>query len=281
MISVIIPTFHRPGTLSACLASLLPHENKFEELIVVATGPWGESVNADCEQLLQAFRLMGTRVETCDMATGGVHGRMLGTNLAEFEFLLFLDDDAVVGRGYFDLMKHFEDKNVAMVSGALQTPINPGYKVWGDSPLLTVGPFCNTLDYDKKTRHLTLGNRWQVFRHNERKVFKTCQYLNGTAFFIRRVWTLWDLKYQTETGSSGEDIDLSYGLFHNGHKLVFDSGAVAWHLHQAKGGERDKEKIKCKCNLDNFSCLVSKYGIGDRVDSMEECYSVTDKFNLE
>ena len=135
-VSVCIPTYKRPESLSITLGRLLGEASKIDEILIGVTKDLGESFGGmenTLTQIIEAFKIAGIDVKVRAELSGLMDAKRWFKETARNEILLFLDDDAVLGEGYFDLVKHFKDKEVGAVSGVLQTPINSmGYSDWSN-----------------------------------------------------------------------------------------------------------------------------------------------------
>lgn len=263
-ISVCIPTFKRPVSLLTVLTRLLGEVSNFDELLIGITKDSEDSIGAvesSLNQVLEGFRISGVTVEVKSGLTGLIDAKMWFKERASNDLLLIIDDDAVIGEGYFDLVKHFQDSQVGAVSGVLQTPVNVGgYRDWSAEEIKVEGNKSNTLEYDSNKKTIVWKDKWQVYMHTSRKVFD-CEYLIGTALFVRKDILELDMAFQ-HGACGGEEIDFTYSIYKKGFRLLFDSGRICWHLHEDKGGTREFDR---KDDQKNFDYLVKKWNLGDGV----------------
>ena len=263
-VSVCIPTYKRPESLSITLGRLLGEASKIDEILIGVTKDLDESFGGmenTLTQLIEAFKIAGIDVKVRAELSGLMDAKRWFKETARNEILLFLDDDAVLGEGYFDLVKHFTAKEVGAVSGVLQTPINSmGYSDWSNVPIDVEDEFSNTLIYDHRRKTLLWLDKYQVYMHKTEKIFE-CEYLIGTALFVRKSVLEIDMEFQ-HGACGGEEIDFTYNIYQQGLKLLFDTSRLCWHLHEDKGGTREFDR---KDDKKNFDYLVKKWGIGDGV----------------
>lgn len=267
-VSVCIPTYKRPESLSIAFSNLLGYASNIEEILIGITKD-EESSLAGMEdtftQIAKAFAILGIPVYVKSNLTGLMDAKTWFRETARSEILLFIDDDAIIGEGYMDLIYHFINPKVGAVSGVLQTPVNSmGYLDWSDKPIDVEGELCNTLKYDEENETLLWLDKYQVYLHKTDKLFK-CQYLIGTALFVRKSVLEIDMEFQ-HGACGGEEIDFTYNMYKQGMDLIFDSSRICWHLHEDKGGTREFDR---KDDKKNFDYLVRKWGLGDGVK--DEC----------
>ena len=270
MVTVCIPTYQRPESLQAVLSNLLGKTDRFDEIMIAVTGDREDSLGEKetptwrrTKQLLKAFSLADIRITVEAGFSGLMEAKQWFVTYAQNEICLFLDDDAVLGEGYFDLARHFcQDEEVGAVSGVLQTPINyDGYKDWSDRPISVNDEYSNTLLYDHRRKTIQWFDKYQVYMHEDDKIFE-CEYLIGTALFVMR--DLVEIDYEFQRGAcAGEEIDFTYNIYQQGYSLLFDTSAICWHLHESKGGMRDKDRSK---DQENFDYLVKKWGLGEGIE---------------
>ncbi len=267
-VSVCIPTYKRPESLITVVTRFLDDVEKVEEILIGVTGDLEDSIGSVQDMLNQvigAYAIYDVPVRVKAELSGLMEAKQWFKETAKSEVLLFVDDDAIVGEGYFDLVQHFKDKNVGAVSGTLQTPVNVGgYKDWSDTPIEIPEEekFSNTLMYDKRRKTLHWFDKYQVYMVKGNRIFE-CEYLIGTALFIRKDLLEIDMEFQ-RGACAGEELDFTYRIYREGYKLIYDTSRIAWHLHVNKGGMREKDRSKDKENLSYF---VKKWGLGEGIET--------------
>lgn len=241
--TLCIPTYHRVNTLNCLLASVVgAKDDRIDELLLAISYEREESIDETTEHLLRALEINGVDCTVVDGIDGFLAAKRWFKETARNEILLMVDDDAVITRDYLNLLDDFE-KDVAAVNGSLQTPLDIGYykKYSYDSiPNPPEGTVCNRIEF--KDGDVVLHDKYQVFMLHDPAKYE-CECLVGTAMFIRKEALQVDEGYNN--GSCYlDEIDCTYSAYKNGWKLIYDSGAVAFHLHHPTGGLRLKDRKK-------------------------------------
>lgn len=261
-VSICIPTFRRPESLNIALGALLSSTDRFDEVLVAVTKDLESSTNEVTRHLIEAFTVKGIPVKVVADFSGLCEAKQWFLDTAKNEVLLFMDDDVVVETSYFDLVKYFQQADVGAVSGTLQTPLDVGYQDWAGVPIdVGQAQTCNTLTYDSVNKRFVWVDKYQVYMHKTPFFSDKCQYLIGTALFVRKDAVEIDMEFQ-RGACAGEEIDFTYNMFMNGRRLIFDSTRIAWHLHMTSGGMRGMDRSLDK---DNMSYLAQKWGFADEV----------------
>jgi cellulose synthase/poly-beta-1,6-N-acetylglucosamine synthase-like glycosyltransferase len=112
VVSVVIPTYARPGHLQRCLAGLEEQSRPADEVVVV----WrrGDRATSDFLSRLQRERVISVAVDEPTQAVA----MTAGVCAARGDIIAFTDDDAVPRRDWLaGLLGHFEDIAVGAVGG--------------------------------------------------------------------------------------------------------------------------------------------------------------------
>jgi glycosyltransferase involved in cell wall biosynthesis len=88
LVSAVIPTRHRPGSLLQAVESALAQTYPIMEVVVVIDGP-----DPATESMLRAFAHPRVRVIALPAPVGGSDARNAGVQAARGEWIAFLDDD--------------------------------------------------------------------------------------------------------------------------------------------------------------------------------------------
>jgi len=88
LVSAVIPTRHRPGSLLQAVESALAQTYAVAEVVVVIDGP-----DPATESMLQSFNHPRVRVVALPAPVGGSEARNAGVAAARGEWVAFLDDD--------------------------------------------------------------------------------------------------------------------------------------------------------------------------------------------
>ncbi|MFQ6098773.1 MAG: glycosyltransferase, partial [Armatimonadota bacterium] len=134
--SVIVPTYKRPESVRACLASILDGDTWPDEVVVVT-----RDTDVPSQEIVAEFREeVGGRFVVKNVLIqrpGQPAALNEGVKASEGDVLLFLDDDVVVHRDWFRRMKHdFEDPTVGGVGGrdvifdeGVERPLTPATRI--------------------------------------------------------------------------------------------------------------------------------------------------------
>lgn len=117
-LSVIIPTYNRPGELEDCIRSLLEQSFKPKELIVVDDGDLqGVPLRAELEERSISVRYLKKEIP------GLTESRNAGIDMASGDVIIFFDDDVVMEPGFLEaIMTVFEndpEKRIGGVDGLI------------------------------------------------------------------------------------------------------------------------------------------------------------------
>lgn len=88
LVSAVIPTRHRPGSLLLAVESVLAQTHPVSEIVVVVDGP-----DPATESMLQALDHPRLKVVALPVSLGGSDARNAGVQAARNEWIAFLDDD--------------------------------------------------------------------------------------------------------------------------------------------------------------------------------------------
>lgn len=109
--SVIIPVYNAEKTLNRCVDSILNQKFKDYEIILVNDGSADKSL-----ELCRAYSDKYSNIVTVDKINGGASSaRNAGLEIAQGEYILFVDSDDYVQQNYFDEFEKFDLKNGLLV----------------------------------------------------------------------------------------------------------------------------------------------------------------------
>lgn len=203
-ISLIIITQGRPDHLMKCLSSVLELPKDLE-LIVISNGEvLEERVRDYIAQNFSHFNI----IETPSKLTPGEARNLAIKNTTESEWLFFLDDDAYLAQGYWEIaQKYLLLKETDVLGGPDMAPPDMSYFSQAVSTVLT-SPFCTGLTF---SRHYPLGKRIQ---------FATEENLTSAQLWIRR--KLFDhLEFPTRYKRGEESLvlaklsEMGFGMFYH------------------------------------------------------------------
>lgn len=203
-ISVIIPTYKRPEKLRRCLESLLTQAYPLEraEIIVVDDLPSPETAN-----VVQNFNRGGARLRyLAHNHQGPAAARNAGWQVSTGNLIAFVDDDCTVAPDWIRRMveAHGSHPHVSVVGGLTATAT-------GAIPAL-VGQFLATCAIQATYQ----GRQETIF-------FPTCNVSFKRAVFERYAF---DERFSS---AGGEDLELCWRLFKDGHRFVWDKTIQVLH----------------------------------------------------
>ena len=251
--SICIPTYKRPSALNNLLSTIIGmHDSRVEEVLIGISYKKEDSIDTTTEHLLRMLEILKIKYTITSDLEGLLDAKQWFKDKATSDILLVVDDDAIISKDYLDLLNNFENKNVGAVSGSLQTPLDINYykdyaydKV--DNPPEDM--ICNKVKVNDNGL-VIIEDKWQVYMLKEHKKYE-CECLVGTAMFIRKELLTVDKNYN-KGACNYEEFDYTYSAYKQGYKLIFDSSRVAFHLHENKGGMREKKEKLKELNSDYF-----------------------------
>jgi hypothetical protein len=129
-VSIVVPTYKRPGDLRRCLAGLRNQRRPPQEIVVILRHDDGDS-----REVISSIG--AANVRNVDVAEPGVLAALnAGVDAARGDVIVFLDDDACPRPEWLvTLCRHFDDPQVGAVGGKDEIP-NPSQS---GPPTLDVG----------------------------------------------------------------------------------------------------------------------------------------------
>lgn len=206
-VTVVIPAFGRPIALARLLTSIGEHQ----KVIVV------DDCSPDPAAIREVVERHGARLVRLPSNSGPAEARNEGLKHVTTRYVAFADSDIVLNPDTIPLLlKHFNDRNVALV----------GPRVLG----LDDGNGMNWIErYEEARSSLDLG----IFPATVRPR-SPVSWLPG-AFMLARTD---DLGEGFTSGSRvGEDVDLVWRLVEQGWRVRFEPEAKVWHEHRQTIGE--------------------------------------------
>jgi cellulose synthase/poly-beta-1,6-N-acetylglucosamine synthase-like glycosyltransferase len=198
LISVIVPAYNAAGTLGECLAALLEQSipRSEYEVIVVDDG------STDSTQ--EVVKRYGVRLLSQPNQGPGA-ARNLGVSQARGEIVLFTDADCVPVREWIEeMVKPLAEPDVVAVKGAYRTH---------QKALLA-----RFIQAEFAERYALLEReRYVDFVDSHSAAYRKAEFMAAGGF---------DPDFLLS-----EDVDLSYRLSRQGHKMIFNPKAIVYHCH--------------------------------------------------
>jgi|GEM_PF-4956083 len=211
--SIIIPTYNRADVLIKCLDHLKRQKFTFEDIEVFVCDDGSTDATESVVKKYQApYRLMYLKQTN----KGPSAARNMGIRKAEGEYLLILNDDALLEPDalsmHYELQKKYEAEKVAVL-----------------------GKFSLLPEYRKDPFGYLLENSDFLFYYHR---MKRLHYYNYEMFYTCNIsikrQAVMDAGMFDEnfTGPAAEDLELGYRLERMGYKVLYEPGCVAWHDHK-------------------------------------------------
>jgi GT2 family glycosyltransferase len=219
-LSVVVATRERPERLSECLDALLAAERPPRTIVVVDNVPV-----TDATARTVAARADSRIRYLVERRPGAASARATGLASVDTELVAFIDDDVLLDPGWPAAV------GSAFALGgdvlAVTTPILPReLETWPQLWLEQFGGF--NKGFERRVHDLAAAPMddplypWSpgVYGSGAAMAFRTRPLLALGGFDPRLTF-------------GGEDLDLFLRVVVSGHRLVYEPGAVAWHLHPA------------------------------------------------
>ena len=207
LVSVVIPTFNHAGILTGCLEALLSQDFPLSdfEIIVVDDGSGDDTRDQVLKYAGSTPPVHYAYQKNAGPATARNHGAKLATG----EVVLFTDDDCVpAGNWISEMYRPFrnpEDKVVA-VKGAYRT---------------------RQKSFIAQFAQAEFENRFRKLRRNKYIDFVDTY----AAAFRRDVFLSLDGFDASFPEANNEDVEFSYRMSDQGHRMVFNPNAIVYHTH--------------------------------------------------
>ncbi|HOP25799.1 MAG TPA: glycosyltransferase family 2 protein [Candidatus Sabulitectum sp.] len=215
--SVIIPHYNGIAILGDCLDSLLAHDRRPDEIIVVDNASTDQSV-----EMLKA-RYPQVRLLALLKNTGFTGANNAGISIASGDMIVLLNNDCIVERGWLSaLLQRMEDQSIAAVSSSMRN-INS---------LEIMDSAGGELDWMGFSRDVGRGEPFMC--HSSAK---DLPFPCGGAVIVRRsALPSPDKLFWDDLFIYYEDLDLGFELNRTGWRVVYEPDAVVRHVHSATAG---------------------------------------------
>ena len=257
--SLCIPTYKRPENLNNLLANIVGMEDsRIAEVLIGVSYAKEDSFNKKTEHFLRMLEILQIPYTIRDGLQGLIAAKEWFKETAKEDVLLIIDDDGIIHRSYLNLIEYMRMDSVAAVSGTIQTPLDIGYyKDYSydriDNP--EYGTLCNRIQIGE-TGLVEIKDKYQVYMLKIGERYD-CECLVGTAMFIKKQYLNPDKEYD-RGACNYEEYDYTYSAYRSGKRLIYDSREIAFHLHEATGGMREKKSKQKEVNAEYFR---KKFGL--------------------
>ena len=238
--SIIIPVFNQIHHTKRCLDFIQKNSPKHcYEIIVVDN----HSTDGTEEFLREAA---GLKVIRNDTNLGFAKACNQGAGAASHEFILFLNNDVKVQKGWLAplVMTLLQDTEVAVVGSKL---------LYSNGKIQHAGVI--TVEDAVKSRSLI---PWHVYYRldgtlPEANIPREYSCVTGACLLTRKSVFEQLGKFDEAYWNGYEDVDYCYKVGTAGHKIVYRPESVAIHYESQSGSER------CVSDVENFAKLVAKW----------------------
>jgi cellulose synthase/poly-beta-1,6-N-acetylglucosamine synthase-like glycosyltransferase len=226
LVSVIVPTRDRPEWLAECLRSLTQLEYPHYEIIVVDSAPTTDAT----AKLVRTFSTQLPHVHYAwEKHPGPSRARNRGLSLARGEIVAFTDDDAIVDRYWLaELVGGFgRGTRVACVTGGvlpreLETPAQIWFERFGG---LHKGFTRRVFDLDEhRPPDALFPFAAGQFGSGPNMAFRTAA--------LRAMGGFAPVLCPGNLAIGGEDLAVFFQTIQDGYQLVYEPGALVFHLHR-------------------------------------------------
>lgn len=216
-VSVIVPNYNGIAILRKCLVSLLEHDRKPDQIVVVDNG----SSDGSPQMIRREFPEV--TLIALETNTGFTGANNSGLKASTGDMIVLLNNDCIVEPNWLrSLLQRMVDPEVAAVTSSMRNidDVNVMDSAGGE-----IDWMCFSKDIGK-------GKPASLFRKSMNLPFPC-----GGAVMIRRdalpdrEKLFWDVLFIYQ-----EDLDLGFELIRTGWKVVYEPEAVVRHMHSATTG---------------------------------------------
>lgn len=182
-LSIVVCTYNRSKLLKNCLEELVTQVRDDLELIVVD--------NNSSDDTAEVVKTFGTSIQyILEKNVGLSHARNTGYKKAQGQFIAYIDDDAIISKGYVDLLISLIQTTKADVYGG---PIHPWYDVGCTKPKW----------WDDTFEIRSWGDNVKFLSTFEKK-----RGFSGSNIIINRELLISQKGFRTDLGMSGNKVAL-------------------------------------------------------------------------
>lgn len=223
LISVIIPNFNGERFLERCLQSVFLEKERPFEVIVVDDGSTDRSVALLKKKFGQEKKL---KIVALKNHVGAAEARNVGVKASRGKYLLFLDNDTKIKKGWSGEIINFfkENKKAGMAQEKILKMGSNQFDYAGDY----LGPFGFLIE-----RARSAPDKGQFNRAD--KIFA----LKSAAMLARRDVFIKLGGFDSDYKIFWEDTDIAWRSWLAGYEVLFAPKIVVWHAYGTK--EKDQE----------------------------------------
>lgn len=213
-VSVIVPNYNGISILRNCLLSLLEHDRKPDQIVVVDNG------SSDGSPDIIRREFPSITLVALDKNTGFTGANNAGIKASSGDLLVLLNNDCIVEPLWLDSLLHrMDDPSVAAVTSSMRNI----------SDVNIMDSAGGQIDWMGFARDTGKGESASLHRKSTSIPFPC-----GGAVIIRRsALPRPDRLFWDELFIYQEDLDLGYELIRTGWKIVYEPAAVVRHMHSA------------------------------------------------
>ncbi len=233
-VSVIVPNYNGFAILEKCLESLLSHDPRPDQIVVVDNG------SSDGSQEKIAGSFPSVDLVCLERNTGFTGANNAGLRASRGDLLVLLNNDCIVESDWLEgLLGRMEDPGVAAVTSSMRN-------IADRSIMDSAG---GEIDWMGFSRDIGKGSRPRIRRNP------------GPALSLR--WRGDGQKTRAADSSRifwpelfiyQEDLDLGFELLRTGWRVVYEPSAVVRHMHSATMG-RGSFRKEYHCTRNRFLVL--------------------------
>lgn len=227
-LSVVVPSFRRPGELARCLTALGCQELAPDEVVVVH--------RADDPDTSLAAQQFGEAVRCVEVSEPGqVAAMRAGAAAAAGQVIAFTDDDAVPHSDWCRRLREaFADPDVGAVGG--RDAVHHGTQLEeGSEPCVgVVNAFGRVIGH----HHVGVGPARDV------------DHLKGVNMAVRRTCLVFAVELRGIGAQVGNDLAVSLAVRSAGHRVVYDPAIVVDHHPAARFDEDGREARSVRARAD-------------------------------
>jgi GT2 family glycosyltransferase len=244
-VSVVIPTYLRPGMLLKCVESILAGSRRPDEIVVV--GREGDHETCDAIARIVAAPHSDVAIRSAWVTVPGhVPPVETGVRTASGDLVAIVDDDVTVTREWLSsLVPHFSDPTVGVVGGRVLVPGAPTIKVKGK-------PGCVSW-YGKHWANLgSVGGE---------AAFEVDSVMEGNSIWRRNL--LASLEFDPVLNfddASMYGLDLCLQVKEHGFKLIYEPRALVYHHPAPRAPELDRQQqeLRLVSYCRNYTYIILK-----------------------